>query len=148
MESFRKWLKNKNFWSLFNCKIWMPYQFWWGCVILKLIKSSDTSNKSSKLTYLQSFPLLMCCITIIIHVNTQALLQTPKLCFIVHSSLLCNYYVDYEDWTKFSRLTLLWVEACSRHPLTFNANWCYWEFGEVTWPNLEGLESRDEINLL
>ena len=40
---------NQNVRSFFSCKIWMPYQFWWGD-ILKIRKSCNTPPPKSKLT--------------------------------------------------------------------------------------------------
>ncbi len=36
-----------------------------------------------------------------------------------------------QSFTKFSRLTLCGMVACDRHPLVFNADWCYCDAAEV-----------------
>ena len=42
--------------------------------------------------------------------------------------------------TYFSRLTCGAMVACDRHPLVFDANWCYWWPEDVTWPDPEAVK--------
>ena len=55
--------------------------------------------------------------------------------------------LEQRKLNQFLTTYLLAVVACGRHPSTFNAIWCYWELDGVTWPNPDGLESRDRSNM-